>query len=170
MITRKGTIDVEFNHWVELSRFLKDLKTVFALVLLRHEVQVLIVRNDLVCCFVLLGLSASCVKRLSFVNNCGTEVTILKWVFRKWLFTSFSSGSGRWSWFNRPREIYLPHTTRSFHGGYQLCLDECICAASLIRNICTCILAFDTFLTFGGTIRFWRDSHLLLVLLLWCRH
>ena len=81
LVAGKGAIDVELDHWVELTRLLEDLKPIFALVFLRHEVQVLVVVHDLLCRLVLLSQLRSAASghvRLSLVNDCRPRVAVVE--------------------------------------------------------------------------------------------
>lgn len=81
-MAREGTIDVEFDDRVELSRLLKDLKSVSALVFLRHEVQVLVMVYDLFSCLILLGPATSGHMRLGLINYCRPMVAMVNQLYR----------------------------------------------------------------------------------------
>ena len=58
LVAGEGTAVVELDDGVELARLLEDLEPVAPFVLLRHEVEVVVLADDLLGCLVLLGAPA----------------------------------------------------------------------------------------------------------------
>ena len=56
-LTRVGAIDIEFDNRVELVRLLEQFQPVLPFPFLRHEAQVLVVRHNLICSFILSSIS-----------------------------------------------------------------------------------------------------------------